>query len=417
MRWVEYTNYGGRSHYADLRRRHGHQEPYGVRLWGLGNEVYGRWQMGHRPAERYAADAREHALFMRAVDPTLRLVAVGSGPGERMEDQEAGRARCCARPARWWTTSPSISTGPATTCCDGPQRGRRVPEHGRPGPLLRGGGARPTPTWWRLKRGGAGVQRPLALALDEWNIRHLEPASWPVPQPGADGGIAPRDLPPAPEGQGPGRTRVNRWSPRTAADALFYAGVLPRPAAPLRARRAGGDGQHGQPDQRQRPAGGAPGRAGEERHLPRLGPACRTTPAPSPCVPQGAGRRPCARCARGRAQTPPVTLATRPALVPYPGRGGHPGRRTGARCTSRRSTATGRRTWRRAWCWTAAPGRCRPRRRAHVPGRGRGRTCWRRTPSPAPDAVALRDLGTVDVTGGRYRFPAHSVTVLSFALT
>jgi alpha-N-arabinofuranosidase len=36
--------------------------------------------------------------------------------------------------------------------------------------------------------------------------------------------------------------------------------------------------------------------------------------------------------------------------------------------------------------------------------------------TPAPDAVGLRDLGPVDVTGGRYRFPAHSVTVLGFAL-
>jgi alpha-L-arabinofuranosidase len=35
---------------------------------------------------------------------------------------------------------------------------------------------------------------------------------------------------------------------------------------------------------------------------------------------------------------------------------------------------------------------------------------------PAPDAVGLRDLGTVNVTGGRYRFPAHAVTVLGFAL-
>jgi alpha-N-arabinofuranosidase len=68
-----------------------------------------------------------------------------------------------------------------------------------------------------------GTRQPLGLALDEWNIRHLEPADWPEPQPSDDGGTAGRDI--------GGLTtssslRVNRWSPRTLADALFYAGVF-----------------------------------------------------------------------------------------------------------------------------------------------------------------------------------------------
>src|SRR5581483_6384629 len=83
VRWLEYTNYAGDTHYTRLRAANGHPEPYGVRTWGIGNEVYGPWQMGHRGAEQYAADAREHALFMRKVDSTIRLVAVGSGPGAR----------------------------------------------------------------------------------------------------------------------------------------------------------------------------------------------------------------------------------------------------------------------------------------------------------------------------------------------
>ena len=61
------------------------------------------------------------------------------------------------------------------------------------------------------------------MSLDEWNIRHVEPAAWPDPQPSADGGTVARDvdgLPTAPA------HRVNRWSPRTLADALFYAGVF-----------------------------------------------------------------------------------------------------------------------------------------------------------------------------------------------
>jgi alpha-N-arabinofuranosidase len=68
-----------------------------------------------------------------------------------------------------------------------------------------------------------GTQQPLGLALDEWNIRHLEPADWPVPQPSDDGGTAERDV----AGLATSSSlRVNRWSPRTLADALFYAGVF-----------------------------------------------------------------------------------------------------------------------------------------------------------------------------------------------
>lgn len=61
------------------------------------------------------------------------------------------------------------------------------------------------------------------VGLDEWNIRHLEPATWPDPLPGDDGGVAPRDVDTR---DSHSRLRVNRWSPRTFADALFYAGVF-----------------------------------------------------------------------------------------------------------------------------------------------------------------------------------------------
>ena len=48
VRWVEYTNYAGDTRYTRLRAANGHPEPYRVRYWGVGNEVYGPWQMGHR---------------------------------------------------------------------------------------------------------------------------------------------------------------------------------------------------------------------------------------------------------------------------------------------------------------------------------------------------------------------------------
>lgn len=76
--WVEYCNGTGNTHYANLRRKNGHPEPYNVRYWGLGNEVYGTWQIGHKNAEDYTKFAVEAAKMMRWVDPTIRLVACGS---------------------------------------------------------------------------------------------------------------------------------------------------------------------------------------------------------------------------------------------------------------------------------------------------------------------------------------------------
>ena len=44
--WVEYCNGTGDTYWANLRRENGHEEPYNVRYWGLGNEMYGEWQIG-----------------------------------------------------------------------------------------------------------------------------------------------------------------------------------------------------------------------------------------------------------------------------------------------------------------------------------------------------------------------------------
>ncbi len=76
--WVEYCNGKDDTHYANLRRANGHPDPYGVRLWGLGNEVSGGWQIGHKSAERYAEDALEFAKVMKWTDPSIRLIACGS---------------------------------------------------------------------------------------------------------------------------------------------------------------------------------------------------------------------------------------------------------------------------------------------------------------------------------------------------
>src|SRR2546426_420262 len=51
--WVEYCNVKGGTRYSDWRRKNGREKPWGVVYWGLGNEMDGPWQMGHRSAEDY----------------------------------------------------------------------------------------------------------------------------------------------------------------------------------------------------------------------------------------------------------------------------------------------------------------------------------------------------------------------------
>jgi alpha-N-arabinofuranosidase len=75
--WVEYCNGTGDTHWANLRRAHGHEEPYGVKYWGLGNEMYGTWQIGSLTAEDYVKKARQFAAMMKWTDPTIRLVSCG----------------------------------------------------------------------------------------------------------------------------------------------------------------------------------------------------------------------------------------------------------------------------------------------------------------------------------------------------
>ncbi|MBV9819317.1 MAG: hypothetical protein JOZ07_13365 [Solirubrobacterales bacterium] len=75
--WVEYCNGDGCTEWAQRRRDNGHEGPYGVRYWGLGNEMYGSWQIGALSAEDYVKRAREFAKVMRWTDPGIELVGCG----------------------------------------------------------------------------------------------------------------------------------------------------------------------------------------------------------------------------------------------------------------------------------------------------------------------------------------------------
>ncbi len=75
---VEYCNHPGGTCWSDLRRKNGAEKPYGVKLWCLGNEMDGPWQMGHKDAAAYGALANEAAKLMKWTDPSIRTVLCGS---------------------------------------------------------------------------------------------------------------------------------------------------------------------------------------------------------------------------------------------------------------------------------------------------------------------------------------------------
>jgi alpha-N-arabinofuranosidase len=78
---VEYCNSKTDTYYANKRRENGFEDPFGIKVWCLGNEMDGDWQIGTKRPKEYARLACETAKLMKMVDPSIELVACGSsGP-------------------------------------------------------------------------------------------------------------------------------------------------------------------------------------------------------------------------------------------------------------------------------------------------------------------------------------------------
>ena len=75
---LEYCNHPGGTKYSDLRIKHGVKDPHNVKVWCLGNEMDGPWQMGHKTATEYGRIAAETSRLMKFMDPTIETVACGS---------------------------------------------------------------------------------------------------------------------------------------------------------------------------------------------------------------------------------------------------------------------------------------------------------------------------------------------------
>ena len=75
---LEYCNFPTGTYYSDMRRANGFEEPFDIKVWCLGNEMDGPWQIGAKTAEEYGRIACETAKIMKELDPSIELVACGS---------------------------------------------------------------------------------------------------------------------------------------------------------------------------------------------------------------------------------------------------------------------------------------------------------------------------------------------------
>ena len=86
---VEYVNGAATTPMGRLRAANGHPQPYNVKIWGVGNEMYGPWQFGYMSLDQYWVKHIYFVQAMKKVDPTIKGVAVGATPDEMVWDGAA----------------------------------------------------------------------------------------------------------------------------------------------------------------------------------------------------------------------------------------------------------------------------------------------------------------------------------------
>lgn len=73
--WVEYCNLETEGKYARWRIANGYEAPHKVKYWSIGNENYGFWEIGAKPAQEWGRLVKESAKMIKHVDPTTELTA------------------------------------------------------------------------------------------------------------------------------------------------------------------------------------------------------------------------------------------------------------------------------------------------------------------------------------------------------
>lgn len=79
---IEYCNFNEGTYWSELRKSHGYEKPHDIKIWCLGNEMDGPWQICHLDADDYGKKARETAKMMKLVDKNIELVVCGSSSSQ-----------------------------------------------------------------------------------------------------------------------------------------------------------------------------------------------------------------------------------------------------------------------------------------------------------------------------------------------
>ncbi len=151
---VEYANGAASTEYGGWRARNGHLEPYDVKYWCVGNEMFGRWQLGYMEIDDYVLKHNQVEEKMRQVDPTIITIGVGDigeeGEWSReMLENSAGHMDLISEHFYCWEDLADIPAHVAQTT----ERIRRIADYHR-----------------KFREEIPGLaEKNIKVALDEWN--------------------------------------------------------------------------------------------------------------------------------------------------------------------------------------------------------------------------------------------------------
>ena len=72
--WIEYCN-ASAGPYAQMRQANGNAKPQQVKIWSIGNENWGKHEIGYKPIEQWAPLVLAAAKAMKQADPKIVLTA------------------------------------------------------------------------------------------------------------------------------------------------------------------------------------------------------------------------------------------------------------------------------------------------------------------------------------------------------
>lgn len=99
--WIDYCNAPADTPMGKKRAANGHPKPYNVRLWEVGNELFGDWQIGYTDAKGYAKRYAEFIKELRRPGEDLWFIANGDQPQWNAEVVEANGAEVQSLSVHW----------------------------------------------------------------------------------------------------------------------------------------------------------------------------------------------------------------------------------------------------------------------------------------------------------------------------